>query len=210
MKVKFLFLKLEEGRYGFTFIEVLISIIVFTFVCLSAVLVSKNIILSSRKISFEKDILREISHISEFIENTLSNAMINNLSGKYRMNFKGETTWVRFVAPFSETEEGDIAKFGIFYRDNKIMVEMVRVDRKNPDFEFYEGFPGAQILGENVSFFSLKYYDGENWLDNWDTENMVEPELPELVEIKIKISKGKIEGKEIEKEITKITKIGEK
>lgn len=210
MKVKFLSQKSEEDKTGFTIIEILISIFIFTFICLSGILVSKNIIIASKKKTIEKDILKEISHISEFIEKTLPNAMINELSGRYRMNFKGENTWVKFIAPFSESKEGDIAKFGIFYRDNKIMVEMVRVDKENPDFEFYEGFPGAQILGEDIKFFSLRYYDGQNWLDRWDTENMEEPELPELVEIKIKISKGKIEGREIEREFTKITKIGEK
>lgn len=199
---------LSEENNGFTLIEVLIAIFVFTFVCLTAIFILKNSLLSSRKKAVEKDILKEIVFITDFIEKRISNAMINDLSGKYRMNFKGEDKWVKFVSPFSEDKEGDIAKFGIYFKDNKIMVEMVRVDNKNPDFTFFDGFPGAQILGEDVKNFSIRYFDGEKWENNWDTEIMEEPKLPQLVEIKLVISKGKIEGKEIEKEIKKTIKIG--
>jgi len=207
MKKNFLFLCSEEGK-GLTLLEVLIAIFIFTFICLSAISILKNSLLSSRKKNIEKEILKEFVYISEFIEVRISNAMINELSGKYRMNFKGENDWVRFICPFSEGEEGDIAKFGIYWKDNKVMAEMIRVDSKNPDFSFYEGFPGAQVLGEDVKSFSLKYYDGEEWLDKWDTEKMKNPRLPQMVEFKMVISKGKIEGEEIEKEFKKTVKIG--
>ncbi len=207
MKKSILSQCLEEDN-GFTLLEVLISIFIFTFVCLSAIFILKNYLLSSREKSREKEILKELIYISEFIGSKISNAMINELSGKYRMNFKGENTWVKFICPFSEGEEGDIVKFGIYWKDDKIMAEMVRVNSKNPDFTFYEGFPGAQILGQDVKSFLLKYYDGKNWLNEWDTERMEKPKLPKMVEIKITVSKGKIEGKEIEKEIKKIVKIG--
>jgi hypothetical protein len=193
---------------GITLLEILIAIFIFTFVCLSAVFILRNSLQSSRKKTIEKDILREIIYITEFIETRISNAMINDLSGKYRINFKGENDWVRFICPFSEGEENDLVKFGIYYKDGKIMAEMVRVDNKNPDFSFFNGFPGAQILGENVKLFKLRYYDGKNWVDSWDTENMLNPELPEFVEIYLIVSKGKIEGKEIEKEFKKVIKVG--
>ncbi|MGB9677585.1 MAG: prepilin-type N-terminal cleavage/methylation domain-containing protein [Candidatus Ratteibacteria bacterium] len=207
MRKNILFPLLEEDN-GFTLIEILIAIFIFTFVCFTGIFILKNSILSSRKKALEKDILKEIIFISDFIESRISNAMINDLSGKYRMNFKGENKWVKFVSPFSEGKEGDIAKFGIYWKDNKIMVEMVRVDKKNPDFSFFEGFPGAQILGEDVKDFCIRYFDGEKFLDKWDTETMEEPKLPTFVEIKIVISKMKIEGKEIEREFKKEIKIG--
>ncbi|HOK56089.1 MAG TPA: type II secretion system protein GspJ [bacterium] len=201
-------LPLSEEDRGFTLIEVLIAIFVFTFVCFTAIFILKNSLLSSRKKAVEKDILKEIVFISDFIESRISNAMINDLSGKYRMNFKGGDKWVKFVSPFSEDKEGDIAKFGIYWKDNKIMVDMVRIDKDNPDFSFFDGFPGAQILGEDVKDFSIRYFDGKDWQDKWDTEIMEEPVLPEFVEIKIVVSKGKIEGREIEKEIKKTIKVG--
>jgi hypothetical protein len=37
---------------------------------------------------------------------------------------------------------------------------------------------------------------------------MINPELPKFVEINIIVSKGKIEGKEIEKEFKKVIKVG--
>ena len=196
------------GDKGISLLEILIAIFVFTFVCFSSVFILRNSLISSRKKAIEKDILREIIYITEFIETRISNAMINDLNGKYRMNFKGGDGWVKFICPFSEGKENDIVKFGIYYKDDKIMVEMVRVDNENPDFTFFNGFPGAQILGENVKLFKLSYYDGKNWVNSWDTENMIVPELPEFVEVSIVISKGKFEGKKIEREVKKIIKIG--
>ncbi|MCM8803994.1 MAG: prepilin-type N-terminal cleavage/methylation domain-containing protein [Candidatus Omnitrophica bacterium] len=207
MKKDTLFLCLEEDK-GVTLLEVLIAIFIFTFVCLSSVLILKNALLSSRKKTVEKDILSESIYITEFIENRIRNAMVNDLEGKYRMNFKGGSNWVKFVCPFSESKEGDIAKFGIYWKECKIMVEMIRVDKNNPDFTFFDGFPGAQVLGEDVKLFSLKYFDGENWKKNWDTEIMEEPKLPKMIEITMVILKGKIEGKEIGREIKKTIKIG--
>ncbi|MCS7181354.1 MAG: type II secretion system protein GspJ [bacterium] len=207
MRKNILFQCSEEDK-GFTLIEVLIATFVFTFVCFTSIFILKNSLLSSRKKTIEKEILKEIIYVSEFIENRISNAMINDLKGDNRMNFKGEKTWVKFIAPFSEDKEGDLVKFGIYWNNNKIMVQMVRIDSKNPDFRFFEGFPGAQVLGEDIKEFNLKYFDGKIWKDNWDTEFMKEPVLPELIEIKIVVSKGKMEGKEIEKEIKKIIKIG--
>jgi len=202
-----LFQFLEEDE-GITLTEILIAIFIFTFICVSAIFILKNSLLSSRKKTIEKDILKEVVYITEFIETKISNAMVNDLSGRYRMNFKGESNWVKFICPFSEGKENDLAKFGIYYKDGKVMAEMVRIDNKNPDFTFFDGFPGAQILGEDVKQFRLKYFDGENWVDKWDTEQMTNPKLPEFIEITLTISKGKIEGKEIEKEIKKIVKTG--
>ena len=207
MKRNILFRFSGEGK-GITLLEILIAVFIFTFVCLSSVFILRNSLLSSRKKTIEKDILREIIYITEFIETRISNAMINDLSGRYRMNFKGESDWVKFICPFSEGKENDIVKFGIYYKDGKIMVEMVRVDNKNPDFTFFNGFPGAQILGENIKLFKLRYYNGKNWVESWNTESMIKPELPKFVEIYMIISKGKIEGKEIEREIKKVIKIG--
>ncbi|MCM8772288.1 MAG: type II secretion system protein GspJ [Candidatus Omnitrophica bacterium] len=207
MKVNILSQLSEEDK-GITLLESIIAIFVFTFICLSVVFILRNSLLTSRKKSIEKDILRELIYITEFIETRISNSMINNFSGKYRMNFKGEKTNVKFICPFSEGEEGDIVKFGIYWKDGKIMAEMIRVNKENPDFTFFEGFPGAQILGNGVKFFSLRYYDGEKWHDRWDTEEMENPVLPKGIELKIVISKGKIEGREIEKGITKFIKIG--
>ncbi|MCM8785307.1 MAG: type II secretion system protein GspJ [Candidatus Omnitrophica bacterium] len=207
MKENILSHHLEEDN-GFTLIEILISVFVFTFVCFTSIFILKNSLLSSRKKQVEKEIMKEIVFIYDFIEKRISNAMINNLSGKYRMNFKGGDKSLKCVSSFSEDKEGDIAKFGIYWKDNKIMVNMVRVDRENPDFTFFDGFPGAQTLGIDIKDFSIKYFDGERWCESWDTETMEEPKLPELIEIKIVVSKGKIEGKEIEKEIKKTIKIG--
>lgn len=207
MKKNILRVFLEEDK-GFTIFEILISMFIFTIICFSAILILRSSLSTLREKNIEKEILKEIVNISEFIENRISLAMINNLDGKYRMNFKGEENWVKFIAPFSEGDQGDIAKFGIYWKDDKILVHMTRVDRENPDFTFFEGFPGAQILANNIKNFTIRYFDGKDWKKNWNTEIMEEPELPEYIEYEIVICKGKVEGREIEKIFKNRVKIG--
>jgi len=131
------------------------------------------------------------------------------MDGKLRINFEGRDSYVRFISPFSEGKESDLAKFGIYFdsEGNEVKVSVIRIDRKSPDFVFPAGFPGAQVLGDDIGMFKLSYYDGKNWKDCWDTSSMSEPALPRLVRIEITPFSQKIEGKRYDETFEKIIRI---
>ncbi len=194
---------------GFTLLEMVIALIIFCIAVLSAVTIFRNSLYRFGRQSAEKKIYSEASRTFGYIEKYLPSAMCNDMKGGMRINFKGEKERVRFVSPFSEGPESDLAKFGIYFDSaaGAVKVAVERIDRASPDFRFSEGFPGAQVAGEGISAFALSYSGGSSWKDEWNTEDMEDPVLPRLVKIELTCFSGKIEGVRDEKTFTKIIRI---
>lgn len=186
-----------EGDRGFTLLEILIAVVIFCIAIFSAVSIFKNSVLKFGKQAGEKKVYSEAAKVFEYMERYLSSAMCNKEAG---IEFEGENEYVRFVSPFSEGPESDLAKFGIYFdrESNSVKVSVIRIDRKSSSFVFPSGFPGAQVLGENISNFQISYYDGSMWQERWNTEGMDEPQLPEIIRVKITTFSQKIEGKRYE------------
>jgi len=195
---------LEENR-GITLIEVLISLIIFVIIMGTSLLIFKGSILNLRKENLERKLWKEAVGAINFIEKYIRNAMVNDLKGKYRMNFYGGKDWVKFIAPFSEGEGSDLGKFGIYQKGDKIKASFVRITKDKPDFEFFQGYPGSQILAEGVEELRFYYFDSKEWKENWSTD--VKSQLPEFIKVEITLSGEKVEGKRVIKKFTKIVKV---
>jgi len=204
-----IFQEVSEGDRGFTLLEVLIALVIFCVAAFSSIMIFKNSLLRFGKQMGEKKVYSEAMKVFDYTERYLTSAMCNDMDGKLRINFEGRDSYVRFISPFSEGKESDLAKFGIYFdsEGNKVKVSVIRIDRKSPDFVFPAGFPGAQVLGDDIGMFKLSYYDGKNWKDCWDTSSMPEPALPRLVKIEITTFSQKIEGKRYDETFEKIIRI---
>ena len=204
---KNIFLKNLEGDKGITLIEITISIFIFAILILATIFIFKETLYRTAKVSGEKKVFSESIGVLNYIEKYITASMCNDKEGLQRINFQGKEDLVRFIAPFYKGPESDLAKFSIYFKDDTIKVSIVRINNKKPDFSFPETFSGAQTLGENISVFKIKYYDGTHWKQCWDTETLEEPVLPKSVKISLVTYSKKIEGKRIEKEFTKIINI---
>jgi len=204
------FRRLSGGsNAGFTLLEMVIALMIFCIAVLSAAAIFRNSLYRFGRQSAEKKIYSEASRTFGYIEKYLSSAMCNDMKGGMRINFKGEKEQLRFVSPFSEGPESDLAKFGIYFDADACAVKVAveRVDRASTDFRFSKGFSGAQVAGEGISAFALSYSGGSSWRDEWDTEKMGEPVLPKLVRIELTCFSGKTEGVRSEKTFTKLIRI---
>ncbi|HOV21641.1 MAG TPA: prepilin-type N-terminal cleavage/methylation domain-containing protein [bacterium] len=207
MKKDILHIHSEENK-GFTLIEVLVSIVILTIIIFSSMFIFKESVRKFRKNTYEKEIYKTATETFQTIEKYLKNAKINNLNGKLRMNFKGQKQWVKFISTTEESKESDFLKVGIYFQDNNLKMSIEKIDEES-DFSFKKGFPGAQILAENIRNFEILYFDGTNYVSNWDTENTEEPQLPPFVKIIMEIESGmKVEGKKLNKNFERIIKVG--
>mgnify|MGYP001294799901 CR=1 FL=1 len=196
------------GNSGISLVELIISMMIFTIVILSSILVFRESIFRFGKERGEKKVLSETAAVFTYIEKYITAAMCNDKQGPGRINFAGESDMVRFVSPFYKGKESDLARFAFYHREVCIRASVTRVDADNPDFSFPENFSGSQVLGENVSLFLLEYHDGKEWKTGWNTAEMESPSLPEAVRISLTTHSEKIEGKKIEKKFTRIINIG--
>lgn len=185
----------------------MISMVIFSVIILSTVFIFKESLLWFGSSSGEKKVYSEAAGVLNYMEKYLAAAMCSEKQSLQKIHFKGETGAVRFVAPFYEGKESDIAKFAFYFIENTVKVSVERISSINPDFVFPEDFSGAQRLGENISSFRLEYSDGALWRTSWDTENMEEPCLPETIRITITAYSEKTGGKRIEKTFTKIVSL---
>ncbi|HNS32182.1 MAG TPA: hypothetical protein PKN36_04315 [bacterium] len=199
-----IFLGISEENKGITLIEIVISIMIFAAVVFSAVFIFKESLYRFGKQSGEKKAYSEITGVFNYIEKYITAAMCNDKKGPGKIDFKGRENFVRFVAPFYEGKESDLAKFAFYFIEDKVKASIIRIDSDNPDFSFPENFSGAQTLGEYISVFSIEYHDGTQWESSWDTSEMKEPSLPESVKLSVASYSDKIEGERIEKRFTKI------
>ena len=203
------FRKVSAGSEGFTLLETLIALVIFCVAVFSALTVFRTSLLRFGRQSAEKKIYSEASRTFGYIERYLSSAMCNDMDGGMRMNFKGEKDSVRFVSPFSEGPESDLAKFALYFDSDEsaVKVAVERVSRASPDFRFPAGFSGAQKVGEGISDFILSYSDGSAWKDAWNTGEMEEPVLPRFVMVELTCFSARIEGERSEKTFTKLIRI---
>ena len=190
-----------DGR-GFTVLEVLIAMIIFCIAVFSSIAILKGSLVRFGKQTGAKKVFSEVAQVLDYMERYLVSAVCDTDAG---IAFKGAKGYVRFVSPFSEGVESDLAKFGIYFDEesNAVKVAVVRIDSKSPDFVFPAGFAGAQVLGENI----ISYYDGADWLDGWDTRGMEEPKLPRLIKVEITAFSEKIEGERHEEGFEKFIRI---
>ncbi len=175
----------------------------------AALMVFRKTIVDTRVRMARKEVQAEATEILDYIEKYLSQAMINDLPGGLQMHFIGESHQVKFIAPYSPGEGSDLAKFGIYLDRDVVKVQVMRVDRENPDFVLPEGFPGAQPLGRNVTGFTFTYFDGQNWQSSWDTRRQgKDRQLPVEVKVTLQVESAfPVEGKRILQEFTRVIKL---
>ncbi|MDD3725757.1 MAG: prepilin-type N-terminal cleavage/methylation domain-containing protein [Candidatus Ratteibacteria bacterium] len=205
MKVN-IFQEVSEGDRGATLLEVIIALVIFCIAVFSAITIFKGSLLRFGKQTGEKKVYSEAVKVFDYMERYLVSAMCSKESG---IAFEGESEYIRFISPFSEGPESDLAKFGIYFdrENNAVKVSVIRIDRRSSDVDFPAGFPGAQVLGEDIEMFHLSYYDGNNWYEQWETKYMEEPELPRLIKVEVRPFSQRIEGKRYEKTFEKVIRI---
>lgn len=201
--------EVSEGDKGIVLLELLIAVVIFCIAVFSSVMIFKNSLIRFSRKTGEKKVYTEATRVLNYLERYLSSAMCNDMEGGLRIIFEGGSDYIRFVSPFSEGPESDLAKFGIYFEreTNTVKVSVIRIDRKSHDFVFPSGFPGAQVLGENIADFHLSYYDGHNWNERWNTEYMSEAVLPRIIKVEIKTFSSMIEGKRYEETFEKFIRI---
>ena len=182
------------NKTGFTLVEILVASTIGTFISLIAVGTLHTIIIGD-------DMMRKnINAASEvrFAANIIS----RDLTNYYHADNFEDTEFIGISEAYSDFDTADI----IFYTVNRAKARVyepecdiyeveyylepdedtgtLSLKRRiwpNPNYEFD---PGGILttIAENIEYFEISYYDGENWYADWP-EDMEGP--PDLVEVSI-------------------------
>jgi prepilin-type N-terminal cleavage/methylation domain-containing protein len=188
---------------GFSLIEILIALLVFTAVVFSALLLFRGIFLRFGRASAEKTVTQEAAAFFSFMRAHVPEAVVRDVEGRFRIDLVGTGESIRFVAPYTSGDGSDLGQFGCRLHGGQIQVSYTRLTAHMRSYAFPDGFPGAQKLAGGVKRLSFSYWDGAAWSHAWDSgAPLHRGRLPVKLRMTVTFTGGSVEGREITKEFT--------
>ncbi len=174
-------------------VEILVASTIGTFISLIAVGTLHSVIRASDMVKKNIDTASEV----RFAANILSRDLINY----YNVTDFNDTEFIGTVENYSDYETADL----IFYTNNRAKARIYEPECDIYEVEYYleadddgtlalrrrvwpnpnyDFDPGGIVttIAENIEYFEVSYYDGEDWYADWP-EDMEGP--PDLVEVSI-------------------------
>ena len=198
-------------KKGFTIIEVLISLAILAIVGVMVGVIfraTQKSFLDSKAFQHVLDLAREsvVRMTSEIQETYVDSRGIVNFVGVdsnasiTKLNSSGDEVF--FVIPFAGSGSGDISEAGFWQRNDGMLM---RHTDNDPDFDFSTA-DGDDELGIVISNLNFQYFDGLNYLDEWDSRKGASQEglFPQSVKISFSVED---ERNTIKKEFNTVVKI---
>ncbi len=187
-------------KRGFTLLELIVAMVLFSLVMSAAYALFD----SGQELSSDAEEVSRVQQEARFVLETLR----RDIQGVVGIGSYSETTVYQFLGTNEGTEEepldevrflavnretlssldpesdlGITRYYVIEEEDSMEQKGLVRI--KNSDLlgstEMEEEEEEAQEIGPNITFLGLRYYDGNDWQDSWDSTLSLT--LPEAVEV---------------------------
>lgn len=185
-------MNIYRKKTGFTLVEVMVASTIGAFISLVAVGTLKTVIFSNQQVDVNLNAASEVRFASNLIardliniyrdddiENTKLIGTIEDLAEyttSYIILYTLSGTKARAFEP-----EGDIYEVEYYLVQNEDSLSLMRRVWPNPNEEFE---PGGILttIAENIYLFEVRYYDGEEWYDEWLEEMEM---MPHMIEVNI-------------------------
>ena len=177
-------------KTGFTLVEVMVASTIGAFISLVAVGTLKAVITSNEQVDININAASEV----RFASNTIARDLVNiyrdenientKLIGtiEYQTDYSTSNiifyTYNRTKARASEPE-GDIYEVEYYLLKNEETSSLMRRIWPNPNDEF-EPAGILTTIAENIDLFEIRYFDGEDWYDEWPEDMEA---LPDMIEV---------------------------
>jgi len=197
--------KMFTGRPGFTLVEILLASTIGAFVALVAVGALKAVSVSTEMLDSNIDTAAEVRYASKIIATDLVNLYRD--SDLINTKFVGavdvaDETMVSSLTVYTvsrtkaraDQPEADVYEVEYFLLTEEDRSLLMRRVWPNPDKDVE---PGGilYVVAENIDVFQVRYFDEEEWQNEWPEEL---ESVPELAEVTIASSRGEQKGMIIE------------
>ena len=185
-------LRLNEKK-GFTLVEIMIATMLSSFIMLVAVGALRAITATSERLGGTIDTAAEVRYAAKTLETDLiniyrdSNSLNRRLIGGLRQTADGTFTSLLFYtigrtkARFN-MPEGDLYEVEYYLVKNNEQSKLFRRLWPNPEKEVIPAGILTELV-ENIEAFEVRYFDGTNWTDIWDSDGL--EALPDIIEVTI-------------------------
>jgi general secretion pathway protein J len=184
---------MNSKKTGFTLVEVMVAVTIGGFVMLVAVGTLKAITSSAEMVDSNISAAAEV----RFASNMLSRDLVNfyrdenientKLIGTVEESGQDSISYLVFYTVSrakarSDQAEGDIYEVEYYLMKDEEKSLLMRRLWPNPNKEETEPHGILTVIAEDINVFQVRYFDGEEWSDEWPEEMDV---LPQLIEVNI-------------------------
>lgn len=161
---------------GFTLLEVIIAVLISSFLILTAALALRAYIDSQRRISVSLNEKSKRVLFVYFLLKQLQN-IPDDLDLTRGLRFEGNVDYVKFVSYVPMTGRYFPGIFGIEYKivDGKLFEYDRPLITREDVMDFFEkeivSDNLTKVYESNAKITSFSYYDGSRWLDSWKNIN---------------------------------------
>lgn len=183
-------MKIYLRNSGFTLVEALVASTIGSFIALVAVGTLRTITVSAERVDSNIEAASEVRYASNMISRDLVNlyreqnfrnmklvgmADDSELGSSFLTFYTVGRTKARTDQP-----ESDVYEVEYFLKKNEEESDLYRRLWPNPDPN--DENPGGilSIIAEDIELFQVRFYDGEEWSEEWPEEMEVTPQLIEV------------------------------
>lgn len=177
-------------KTGFTLVEVMVASTIGAFISLVAVGTLKAVITSNELVDININAASEVRFATNLIARDLINIYRDEdfentkLIGTVEDLAEYSTSYIVFYA-LNRTKarayepEGDIYEVEYYLEKNENASSLMRRLWPNPNDEFE---PGGILttIADNIDLFEVRYFDGEEWYDQWLEDMETQPHMIEV------------------------------
>lgn len=185
-------MNLNPKNTGFTLVEVIVASTIGAFISLVAVGTLKTVITSNEHLDNNINAAAEARFAANLIHRDLTNIYLDDntentkLIGTVEYLAEFSTSYIVFYT-INRTKarvyepECDIYEVEYYLVKEENKSALMRRVWPNPSEEFE---PGGILttIAENIELFDIRYFDGEEWYNDWPEEMEI---LPDMVEVSI-------------------------
>jgi type II secretion system protein J len=184
-------MKTYSKKTGFTLVEVMVASTIGAFISLVAVGTLKAVISSNEQVDLNINTASEARFAANIIERDLTNIYrdedyentkligtvedLAEYSTSYIVFYTINRTKARALEP-----EGDMYEVEYYLLKNEDGSFLMRRLWPNPSDEFESGGI-LTTIAENIVLFQVRYFDGEEWYDQWLEDMETQPQMIEVI-----------------------------
>jgi general secretion pathway protein J len=180
-------------RTGFTLVEVLVASTIGVFVALVAVAALRVITASAETVDYNINAAAEVRFAANMIARDLRH-----------LYHDGDIKNTKLIGTVEDLEQGGSTSYLVFYTVGRTKARVDQPEGDVYEVEYYltrdeetsalmrrlwpnpheDLEPGGvlTVIAENIEIFDVRYYDGEEWSDEWPEEIQ---SLPDFVEVTV-------------------------
>ena len=185
-------MKIYLRKTGFTLVEALVASTIGSFIALVAVGTLRTITVSAERVDSNIEAASEVRFASNMIATNLVNLYrernFRNMKLVGAVNESNEDSSVLTFYTVGRAKartdqpEADVYEVEYFLKKNEEKSNLYRRLWPNPDPNDEDPGGILSVIAEDIEFFQVRFYDGEQWAEEWPEEMEV---IPQLIEVNI-------------------------